>query len=399
MGIANDYTPDVDDLTAPTIAHAAFRMADEIRLLKARAKDIYANQQDSKRLSYRVKAVESLDKNVPVQIVGYDPVLDIVLVAKADIGTLALGVTSDVISQASYGLITYSGVLEGIDTSAWAEGTILYVGDKGTYTSIQPVSGYAQPLLYVIKQSSVNGAVFVNNVQAVFESVGNRLMAAEVEIQGFNQAVDKISLGLVAEDIKTVRYSVTAVIDGQTTITVPLSGFKVAEVYINGVHQDPFAGAYSISNRTFTFAKALSAGDSVYFILGVGYDVESNSNVSYELYTASAGQTQFELTYTPIMEETLLFINGVKQAQNSYQINLDTIVLSKGLAAGDTVEVMRINRIQAGTQYQDIITLSKRVVMDSMLIPNGYNAGSIGPLNFDPSAVVTVQDDAIWTIT
>jgi hypothetical protein len=99
------------------------------------------------------------------------------------------------------------------------------------------------------------------------------------------------------------------------------------------------------------------------------------------------------------MEETLLFINGVKQAQNSYQINLDTIVLSKGLAAGDTVEVMRINRIQAGTQYQDIITLSKRVVMDSMLIPNGYNAGSIGPLNFDPSAVVTVQDDAIWTIT
>jgi hypothetical protein len=47
MGIANDYTPDVDDLTAPTIAHAAFRMADEIRLIKTRAKDtltLLANQ-------------------------------------------------------------------------------------------------------------------------------------------------------------------------------------------------------------------------------------------------------------------------------------------------------------------------------------------------------------------
>jgi hypothetical protein len=38
VGIANDYTPNIDDLTAPTIAHAAFRMADEVRILKARAK-------------------------------------------------------------------------------------------------------------------------------------------------------------------------------------------------------------------------------------------------------------------------------------------------------------------------------------------------------------------------
>jgi hypothetical protein len=415
VGIANDYTPIVDDLTAPTIAHAAFRIADEVRLLKARAKYLFDHQQDSVRLSYRVKASELLDKNVPVRAVGYDPVLGMVIVAKANISTLAFGVTREVISQGSSGLVTYSGILDNIDTSAWAIGTILYVGDKGTYTTTAPAAGYVQPIAYVIEQDSAKGSILVvmgylnqdaaairvtplscitgYTVQEVIAGIGTRLINAERGISGL-----KVSLDLADEGIKTVRYSVVA-IAGQTTITIPLSGFKTAEVYINGVHQDPFAGAYTILNSTFTFTKALSDRDSVYFVLGVGYEVEANSNVYYEIYTASAGQTQFKLTYTPIAEETLLFINGVKLAQNSYSINLDTIMLAKGLVAGDTVEVMRINRIQADTEYHDIITLSKRVIQENRLIPNGYNANSIGPLEFADTVVVTVSDDAIWTIT
>jgi hypothetical protein len=398
MGIANDYTPNVDDLTAPTIAHAAFRMADEVRLLKARAKDLSTNQQDGKRVSYRVKATELLDKNTPVRVAGYDTAVDMVLVAKANTSTLAIGVTSDMISQSSSGLITHAGVLEGIDTTAWAEGATLYVGDNGTYLTASPATGYAQPIAYVIKQDAVNGAVLVNNTQVVFDELDTRLVKATIDLETLSKSVDALNLGLVADDIKTVRYSVTA-LAGQTAITVPLGGFKIAEVYINGVHQDPFTGSYTISNSTFTLSKALAAGDSVYFILGVGYDVESNSNVSYEVYTASDSQTQFKLTYTPIMEETLLFVNGVKQAQNSYQINLDTIVLTTGLVAGDLVEVVRINRIQAATQYQDPITLSKNIIQDSVLIPSGYNARSVGPtIGFAPTAVVTIQDGAVWTI-
>jgi hypothetical protein len=397
VGIANDYTPNVDDLTAPTIAHAAFRMADEVRLLKARAKDIYINQQDSKRVSYNVTAIEFLDKNVPVRIAGYDASLDAVLVAKANTSTLALGVTSEVISQGSSGFIAYSGVVDGINTSAWAEGATLYVGDNGTYLTSSPATGYAQPIAYVIKQDAVKGAIVVNNSQVIFDELDTRLVKATIDLDTLSKDIDALTLGLVADDIKTVRYSVTA-LDGQTSITIPLSGFKIAEVYINGVHQDPFTGSYTVSNSTFNFSKALFAGDSVYFMLGVGYDVESNSNVSYEVYTASAGQTNFKLTYTPIMEETLLFINGVKQAQNSYQINFDTIVLATGLVAGDVVEVVRINRIQASTQYQDPITLSKNIIQDSVLIPSGYNASSMGPLSFATTAVVTVQDGAVWTI-
>jgi hypothetical protein len=218
VGIANDYTPIVDDLTAPTIAHAAFRIADEVRLLKARAKYLFDHQQDSIRLSYRVKASEFLDKNVPVRVVGYDAILGMVIVAKANTSTLAFGVTREVISQGSSGLVTYSGILDNIDTSAWPIGTILYVGDKGTYTTIAQTAGYAQPIAYVIEQDQAKGSILVvmgylnqeaaairvtplscitgYTVQEVIAGIGTRLINAESGI-----SVLKARLGLADDSI------------------------------------------------------------------------------------------------------------------------------------------------------------------------------------------------------
>lgn len=38
--MATDYTPNVDDITAPTSGHPPYRVFDEIRLLKGRAKGL-----------------------------------------------------------------------------------------------------------------------------------------------------------------------------------------------------------------------------------------------------------------------------------------------------------------------------------------------------------------------
>lgn len=211
-----------------------------------------------------------------------------------------------------------------------------------------------------------------------------------------SNALSSLNQELIEGDVKTVRYS-TVAYEGQSAFVVPFSGFKVAEVYVNGVHQSNLNGAYTITNTTFNFSQALSQGDIVFFVLGVGYEIEEASNVSYELYTATEGQTNFQLTYTPIMEETLLFINGVKQVQNSYLLNLDTIVLSEGLSLGDVVEVVRINRIQKDTEYHSPVALFKQVISSSILVPSGYNAMSVEPVLAE-GVEVTLAEGSVWAV-
>jgi hypothetical protein len=220
--------------------------------------------------------------------------------------------------------------------------------------------------------------------------------AAEFTNTAVSNALSSLNQELIEGDVKTVRYS-TVAYEGQTSFVVPFSGFKVAEVYVNGVHQSDLNGAYTVTNTTFNFAQALSQGDIVFFVLGVGYEIEEASNVSYELYTATEGQTDFQLTYTPIMEETLLFINGVKQVQNSYLLNLDTIVLSEGLSLGDVVEVVRINRIQKDTEYHSPVALFKQVISSSIFVPSGYNAMSVEPVLAE-GVQVSLSEGSVWAV-
>lgn len=220
--------------------------------------------------------------------------------------------------------------------------------------------------------------------------------AVEFTNTAVSNALSSLNQELIEGDVKTVRYS-TVAYEGQTSFVVPFSGFKVAEVYVNGVHQSDLNGAYTVTNTTFNFAQALSQGDIVFFVLGVGYEIEEASNVSYELYTATEGQTDFQLTYTPIMEETLLFINGVKQVQNSYLLNLDTIVLSEGLSLGDVVEVVRINRIQKDTEYHSPVALFKQVISSSIFVPSGYNAMSVEPVLAE-GVQVSLSEGSVWAV-
>lgn len=206
MGIANDYTPNVDDLTAPTVAHAAFRMADEVRLLKARAKDLFDSREDSIRVSYKVKAIEALAKGVPVRVTGYNQGDNTVLVAKANTSIPAVGVTREAFTQNQIGYITHAGVIDKLDTNGWAVGTILYVGNNGTYTGVEPTTGYAQPIAYVIKQHTTNGAILV-------DASYPKQDAGDVRVNSTNS----LPFSTVQQALQTIQDTLLSEIDSRAT--------------------------------------------------------------------------------------------------------------------------------------------------------------------------------------
>ena len=209
-------------------------------------------------------------------------------------------------------------------------------------------------------------------------------------------ALTSLQQELIEGDVKTVRYSVIAV-EGQVSFTVPFSGFKVAEVFLNGVRQDALQGAYTVNGSVFTFAEPLAVGDVLSFILGIGYEIEQASNVQYETFVAEEGQSSFTLTSTPLSEEIIVFINGVKQLQNSFVINAAAVVFSSGLTEGDLVEVLRINRIQSATEYHEPIALFKKEVTTDTIIPASHNGLSVDP-TIAEGVTVTVSEGSKWAI-
>ena len=73
---------------------------------------------------------------------------------------MLVGVATEDIPAGQDGYITYFGKVRGVDTLAWAEGSILYVTTGGQLTSTTPATGVKLPIAVVIS-SSVSGTLFV----------------------------------------------------------------------------------------------------------------------------------------------------------------------------------------------------------------------------------------------
>lgn len=80
------------------------------------------------------------------------------------------GVATENISNLSEGFVTTFGVVRGIDTSPWLEGSILWLDSAaGSMTTTKPVApAHGVQIGFVIKQSSTVGEIFVN-IQSGYE--------------------------------------------------------------------------------------------------------------------------------------------------------------------------------------------------------------------------------------
>jgi hypothetical protein len=143
--------------------------------------DSYTNFVGANQLHIKCKAMANLAKGTVCKITGWNAGENAVEVdAMTSTADLAFGVMYTALTTGSFGEIINTGYLEGINTNAYAPGTILYPNGTGCFTSTKPTSGTYQACAYVLRQQSVNGTIYVeftnpNQVEAS-TNTGNTLV-------------------------------------------------------------------------------------------------------------------------------------------------------------------------------------------------------------------------------
>ena len=124
--------------------------------------DSYTNFVGANQLHLKCKAMATLAKGTVCKITGWNAGENAVEVnAMTSTADLAFGVIYTALASGDFGEIINTGYLEGIDTNAYAPGTILYPNGTGGFTSTKPTSGTYQAAAYVLRQQSVNGVIYV----------------------------------------------------------------------------------------------------------------------------------------------------------------------------------------------------------------------------------------------
>lgn len=124
--------------------------------------DSHLNKVGANHIHYKVKALENLAVGDVVKIAGYQNGEDAIRVVKTtSANDVAIGVVEHSISNGEFGLVVNTGTVDGIDTSAWTFGTILYHNGNGGLQDYLPTSDMYQACAYVMRESANNGSLLV----------------------------------------------------------------------------------------------------------------------------------------------------------------------------------------------------------------------------------------------
>ena len=124
--------------------------------------DSITNHVGADHIHYKIKATQILAKGDVVKVVGFNAGENAFEVAKVSASTdIAVGVVYSALANGGLGSIINTGLLEGIDTSAFAIGTTLYPNTSGGFTSTKPTSGRYQALAFVVRSNANNGTILI----------------------------------------------------------------------------------------------------------------------------------------------------------------------------------------------------------------------------------------------
>jgi hypothetical protein len=124
--------------------------------------DSHTNKVGADSLHYKARSSEDLAVGDIVKVVGYAPASDTVLVGKlTSTSDVAVGVVKASMVSGTVGSVVNTGWLEGVDTSAWSFGTILYSDGTGGLTDVKPSTDYYQAVAYVLRSHASNGSILI----------------------------------------------------------------------------------------------------------------------------------------------------------------------------------------------------------------------------------------------
>jgi hypothetical protein len=181
--------------------------------------DDYTNIVKANAVHSRVKNQSgvTMTKGTVVAYSGYSDTEDAIKVVKADNTTgVAIGILNDDIFADEFGMMISTGIIDGLDTSAYTNGTILYTDDTGGLTDVEPTTGFSQPIAYVLKS---NENIGVLQVLAAYPKQD----ADDVRVE----ANGGLSAGTVQSTIESIITDMETLSSG--TITPTLSTFIVSQ--------------------------------------------------------------------------------------------------------------------------------------------------------------------------
>ena len=189
---------------------------------------------------------------------------DHLLIAKADMQSVGfkpeyiIGVATQSFSTNEFGFVTAFGKVRELNTSAYAEGTILYLNPSvaGALTSTAPTNGsHVLQMAAVVRQHASQGAIFVRPIHKEHLN----------ELQGVNVSslTDGQALTWNASTSKWVNTTVVASVNGVTgavTATNLLDAVKSVDGAGSGLDADLLDGQHAsyYTNEAINNAIALS---------------------------------------------------------------------------------------------------------------------------------------------
>jgi hypothetical protein len=124
--------------------------------------DSITNHVGADHIHYKVKATEILAKGNVVKVVGFNAGENAFEVAKVTSASdIAVGVVYQALANGEMGAIINTGLLEGINTSAFSIGTVLYPNTSGGFTSTKPTTGRYQALAFVVRSNANKGTILI----------------------------------------------------------------------------------------------------------------------------------------------------------------------------------------------------------------------------------------------
>jgi hypothetical protein len=206
-------------------------------------------------VNFPVKATETLAKGDVVKATGFNTGLGVTEVAKVSSASdVALGVARDAIGNGATGYVTNTGIIQNINTSAFAAGNILYPNTSGGFTTSKPASGLYQALAYVLRAHANNGVILVEASEPQYvQSASDTPNTAVIRNSSGNFAANEITA--ITRFIGALTGNVTGNVTGNADTATKLSSartFALTGDVTGSVSSDLTSGASLTASYTTT---------------------------------------------------------------------------------------------------------------------------------------------------
>ena len=351
-----------------------------------------------------------------------------------------LGVVTESIAHGADGFITTSGIVNGLNTLAFNEGDLLWLGTTaGTFTATKPISPNHLVLIgYVIKKAGGNGSILVKiqNTQELKESsdvlftslTNNDILTYESSTDLWkNKSIATILGYTPANDSSVVHLAGTETITGiktfsnatkfdfgtylkQDTTTSYYTGYTTIDGFANGFtinNGDTRAAIFTLANnasRNYTFPDAngtfaLTSDLASYVptsrtltINGTAYDLSLNRSWSVGTVTSVSGTGGYGgLTLTgSVTGSGSLTLGGTPTGTWSISVTGNAATATNADYANSSGTSLTTSAVSGTNNYIPKFT-SGNTIGNSIIYEN---TGKIGIGTTSPSAKLHISGNA-----